>query len=104
MLATGVSTDRVGTSIKRMIVNLSKGASATKAQKEQFEEMGMSAEWVAKAMQEDSVGTLDTIFKAINDLPQERQVAALSTCSAWAIEAARRSSTISMCTERRWKW
>lgn len=87
MLATGVSTDRVGTSIKRMIVNLSKGASATKAQKEQFEEMGMSAEWVAKAMQEDSVGTLDTIFKAINDLPQERQVAALSTLfGQWAIE------------------
>ncbi len=54
MLATGVSTDRVGTSIKRMIVNLSKGASATKAQKEQFEELGMSAEWVAKAMQEDT--------------------------------------------------
>lgn len=87
MLATGVSTDRVGTSIKRMIVNLSKGASATKAQKEQFEEMGMSAEWVAKAMQEDSVGTLDAIFKAINDLPQERQVAALSTLfGQWAIE------------------
>ena len=87
MLATGVSTDRVGTSIKRMIVNLSKGASATKAQKEQFEEMGMSAEWVAKAMQEDSVRTLDTIFKAINDLPQERQVAALSTLfGQWAIE------------------
>ena len=70
-----------------MIVNLSKGASATKAQKEQFEEMGMSAEWVAKAMQEDSVGTLDTIFKAINDLPQERQVAALSTLfGQWANE------------------
>lgn len=87
MLATGVSTDRVGTSIKRMITNLSKGASATKAQKEQFEELGMSAEWVAKAMQEDSVGTLDTIFKAINDLPQERQVAALSTLfGQWAIE------------------
>ena len=87
MLATGVSTDRVGTSIKRMIVNLSKGASATKVQKEQFEELGMSAEWVAKAMQEDSVGTLDTIFKAINDLPQERQVAALSTLfGQWAIE------------------
>ena len=87
MLATGVSTDRVGTSIKRMITNLSKGASAAKAQKEQFEELGMSAEWVAKAMQEDSVGTLDTIFKAINDLPQERQVAALSTLfGQWAIE------------------
>ena len=87
MLATGVSTDRVGTSIKRMITNLSKGSSATAAQKAQFQELGMTAEWVAKAMQEDSVGTLDTIFQAIDNLPEERQVAALSTLfGQWAIE------------------
>lgn len=87
MLATGVSTDRVGTSIKRMITNLSKGESATKAQKDMLNEMGMSAEWVAKAMQEDSVGTLNSIFSAVNNLPEERQVAALSTLfGQWAIE------------------
>ncbi|MDO5544948.1 MAG: phage tail tape measure protein [Eubacteriales bacterium] len=87
MLATGVSSDRVGTSIKRMITNLSKGESATKAQKEMLQEMGMTAEWVAKAMQEDSVGTLNSIFTAVNNLPQERQVAALSTLfGQWAIE------------------
>lgn len=87
MLATGVSSDRVGTSIKRMVTNLSKGASATKAEKETLEEMGMTAEWVAKAMQEDSVGALKTIFESINALPEERQVAALSNLfGAWAIE------------------
>lgn len=87
MLATGVSTDRVGTSIKRMITNLSKGSSATAAQKAQFQELGMTAEWVAKAMQEDSVGTLNTIFQAIDNLPEERKVAALSTLfGQWAIE------------------
>lgn len=87
MLATGVSSGRVGTSIKRTITNLSKGSSATKAMKEQWEELGMTAEGVAKAMQVDSVGTLKTIFTAINNLPQERQVAALSTLfGQWAIE------------------
>lgn len=87
MLATGVASDRVGTSIKRMITNLSKGASATKAQQELWLEMGMSAEGVARSMQEDSVGTLNAIFTAVNNLPQERQVAALSTLfGQWAIE------------------
>ncbi|MBO5502403.1 MAG: phage tail tape measure protein, partial [Clostridia bacterium] len=87
MLATGVASDRVGTSIKRTYTNLSKGASATKAQKEMWQELGMSAEGIAKSMQVDSVGTLLTVFDAINNLPDERQVAALSTLfGQWAIE------------------
>lgn len=87
MLATGVSSDRVGTSVKRTYTNLSKGSSATKAMKEQWAELGMTAEGVAKSMQEDSVGTLLSVFNAINNLPDERQVAALSTLfGQWAIE------------------
>lgn len=87
MLATGVSSDRVGTSIKRTFTNLSKGSSATKAMKEQWAELGFTAEGVAKSMQTDSVGTLLKVFKAINDLPSERRVAALSTLfGQWAIE------------------
>lgn len=87
MLATGVNSGRVGTSIKRTITNLSKGSSATEAMKAQWKELGMTAEGVAKAMQVDSVGTLKTIFTAINNLPKERQVAALSTLfGQWAIE------------------
>lgn len=87
MLATGVGVDRVGTSVKRMITNISKGSSATKAQKEQWAELGLTAEGIAKSMQEDSVATLNTIFDAINSLPKERQVAALSTLfGQWAIE------------------
>lgn len=87
MLATGVSSDRVGTSIKRMVTNFSKGSAATKQQKELWMELGFTAEGVAKSMQEDSVGTLNSIFKAIKGMPQERQVAALSTLfGQWAIE------------------
>lgn len=87
MLATGVSSERVGTSIKRMITNFSLGESATKAMKEQWAELGFTAEGIAASMQRDSVGTLNDIFNAINTLPDERQVAALKNLfGQWAIE------------------
>lgn len=87
MQATGVAPDRVGTSITRMYTNLSKGESATKAQKEMFEELGLSAEGVAKSMQSDGVGTMLQVFDAIKQMPSERRVAALSTLfGQWAIE------------------
>lgn len=89
MLATGVGADRVGTSLKRIYTNISKGSSATKAQKETFEALGMSAEGVAKAMQQDASGTLLQVFDAIGNLPDDKQVAALSNLfGQWAIEGA----------------
>ena len=85
--ATAVSTDRVGTSISRIYTNLSKGSNATKAQKEMWEELGFTAEGIAKSMQTDGVGTLREVFTALQDMPDERKVAALSTLfGQWAIE------------------
>lgn len=87
MLATGVASDRVGTSIKRMALNLSKGADMTKKQKNVLAEMGLSAEWVAKSLQSDSIGTLDTLFEGINNLPKERQLNAVGQLfGIWAAE------------------
>lgn len=87
MQATGVATDRVGTSISRIYTNLSKGSNATKAQKEMWEELGFTAEGIAKSMQTDGVGTLKEVFTALQDMPGERKVAALSTLfGQWAIE------------------
>lgn len=87
MLATGVRTDKVATSIKRTVTNMVKGTSATKAMKAQWEALGFTAEGVAMAMQEDSVGTLTSVFEAIGNLPDYKQVAALSTLfGQWAIE------------------
>lgn len=89
MLATGVSSDRVGTSLKRIYTNVSKGESATKAQVAAWEELGFSATGIAKAMQSDGPGTLLKVFEAINAMPAERQVATLSTLfGQWAIEGA----------------
>ena len=87
MLAMGVDAGKVGTSVKRIYTNISKGSSATKAMKEQWEELGFTAEGVAASMQKDGVGTMQKIFSAIDQLPEERQVAALSTLfGQWAIE------------------
>lgn len=89
MLATGVSSDRVGTSLKRIYTNISKGASATKTQKDAWSELGMSAEQIAKDMQIDASGTMLKVFDAIGNLPDERQVATLSNLfGQWAIEGA----------------
>lgn len=89
MLATGVSSDRVGTSLKRIYTNVSKGESATKAQAAAWEELGFSATGIAKAMQSDGPGTLLKVFEAINQMPAERQVATLSSLfGQWAIEGA----------------
>lgn len=87
MQATGVATDRVGTSITRIYTNLSKGKSASGPMQEMWKEMGMTAESVAKSMQSDGVGTLLKVFQAIQNLPGERRIAALSTLfGQWAIE------------------
>lgn len=87
MQAMGVSTDRVGTTISRIYTNISKGANATKAQKEMWQELGFTAEGIAKSMQVDGVGTLLSVFDAINQLPDERKVASLNVLfGQWAIE------------------
>lgn len=89
MQATGVATDRVGTSITRIYTNLSKGENATKKQKEMLEELGFTAEGVAKSLTTpgQGVSTLRSIFGAINEMPDERKVVALSTLfGQWAIE------------------
>lgn len=89
MQATGVDTERTGTTISRIYTNISKGRSATKAQKEMWEELGFTAEGVAKSMQTDGTGTLMKVFGAVNQLPDERKIAALNTLfNQWAVEGS----------------
>lgn len=89
MQATGVDTERTGTTISRIYTNISKGSSATKAQKEMWEELGFTAEGVARSMQKDGTGTLMKVFGAVNQLPDERKIAALNTLfNQWAVEGS----------------
>ena len=89
MLAMGVDTSKAATSISRMYTNLSLGSSATKAQKEMWESLGLSAEGVARAMQMDATGTMIDVFERIGNLDADKQVAALKTLfGQWAIQGA----------------
>lgn len=89
MLAMGVDTAKAANSINRMYTNMSKGASATKAQQEMWKELGFTATEIAASMQNDASGTMLQVFEAIQQLPDERQVAALSTLfGQWAITGA----------------
>lgn len=67
MQATGVDTERTGTTISRIYTNISKGSSATKAQHEMWEELGFTATGIASSMQKDGTGTLMKVFGAINN-------------------------------------
>lgn len=89
MQATGVDTERTGTTISRIYTNISKGRSATKAQHEMWEELGFTATGIASSMQKDGTGTLMKVFGAINQLPDERKIAALNTLfNQWAVEGS----------------
>ena len=89
MQATGVDTERTGTTISRIYTNISKGSSATKAQREMWEELGFTATGIASSMQKDGTGTLMKVFGAINQLPDERKIAALNTLfNQWAVEGS----------------
>ena len=89
MQATGVDTERTGTTISRIYTNISKGSSATKAQQEMWEELGFTATGVASSMQKDGTKTLQQVFSAINQLPDERKIAALNTLfNQWAVEGS----------------
>lgn len=89
MQATGVDTERTGTTISRIYTNISKGSSATKAQQKMWEELGFTATGVASSMQKNGTKTLQQVFSAINQLPDERKIAALNTLfNQWAVEGS----------------
>lgn len=87
MLSTGVSMDVVGTTLKRVFANMTQGESATKRVSDALAELGFSASGIARAMQVDGSGTLLKIFNAIDQMPEERQLATLGNLfGQWAIE------------------
>lgn len=72
---TAVEPDVAATGIKNMILALTKGASATKGQKEAYAALGLDAVKVSKDMQVNAEQTVATVIKAIKKLPKAEQVA-----------------------------
>lgn len=67
MLASGVSADSAGTTLKNLYTRTALGKGATSAMKTAWNELGFSAEGVAQSMQMDAAGTLQQVFSAIGN-------------------------------------
>lgn len=78
MISAGAESEVAATSFRNMGLALTRGASATKRQKDAFAELGLDAQKVAKAMQEDAVGTTVMVLEKISRLPKEMQSAVSS--------------------------
>lgn len=74
----GVQNEIAATGIKNLLLTLSSGKSATKAQQAVFKQLGFTSSAVAKSMQLDADETIRVILAKIAKLPKHMQSAALA--------------------------
>ncbi|MBQ4826546.1 phage tail tape measure protein [Leisingera sp. HS039] len=73
MIAAGAGADVAATSFRNMGKALARGEGATDRQSAAYQKLGLDAEAVARAMQEDAVGTTIDVMRRINELPKHLQ-------------------------------
>lgn len=76
---TALEPEIVSTGLKNMMINLTKGSSATKGQIGAFAELGMTAEAVAAGMQKDSKAMINGVLNAIKQANPDEQAALINT-------------------------
>lgn len=74
----GIQSEVSATGIKNMLITLSAGAGATKKQQEAMKSLGLDAQKMAKAMQDDAGGAILSVLEAVRRLPKEAQAATLT--------------------------
>lgn len=77
LVGSGIQSEVAATGIKNLILTMVSGASATKGQKEAFQELGFSAEKMAMRMQKDAKGSIIDVLKALKNLDEAKQGAIL---------------------------
>lgn len=78
LISAGAETEVAATSFRNMGRALTKGASATARVKKAYQTLGLDARKVAKAMQEDAVGTTMEVIRRLGQLPAEMQASVMS--------------------------
>lgn len=74
----GIQEEVAATGIKNMLLTLSAGSGATKAQRQAFESLGLSAEGMAKTMQQDAAGAITLVLERLRDLPEAERTGRLN--------------------------
>jgi len=75
---TGVESEVGATGIKNMMLALTKGTAATKAQQTAFAKLGLSAQTVARSMQTDAEGTILDVMTRLSQLSPDAQASTLT--------------------------
>lgn len=78
LLSKGATEEQAATAAKNISKALTRGFSASDAQKDVFRMIGMSAGTVAQSTQDDAMGTLLDVLDGVKDLNAEDQAAALN--------------------------
>lgn len=78
LLSSGAGPEIAATAMKNLTGALTRGYAATKAQQDAFAALGLDAQSMAKAMQEDAEGAIMTVFTALQSMPVEEQSALIS--------------------------
>ena len=78
MIAAGAGADTAATSFRNMGRALVRGESATDRQSGAMQRLGLDAVAVARAMQEDAVGTTMDVIQRLNELPDHLRASVMS--------------------------
>ncbi|EFO31540.1 family phage tail tape measure protein [Roseibium sp. TrichSKD4] len=78
MIAAGAQADVAATSFRNVGKALARGESATKRQRTAYKRLGLDARVVAKSLQKDAVGTLNSVLELVRQLPKELQASTVS--------------------------
>ncbi len=78
MIAAGGGADTAATSFRNMVRALTKGESATKRQRDGMKALGLQSSRVARAMQQDAVGTTLDVLERLRNLPKHKQASVMS--------------------------
>jgi len=74
----GIGEEVAATGIKNLILTMTAGEAATKAQSSAFAALGLDAQVMAQKMQKDSKGAILEVMGALQALPKERQASIMS--------------------------
>lgn len=77
IVGAGINSEVAATGIKNLILGMTAGKGATKAQAEAFAALGMNAETMAGKMQTDAKGAITEVLHALQGLDKEKQAAVL---------------------------
>lgn len=87
LTSNGMESENAATAIKRMILEMTSGASVTDRQAAVLDKLGLSATGLAQAMQDDSVTAMQDFLTAINQLPDAERLSALNDFfGGWAVQ------------------